>query len=121
MRATILALVACLLASSSSAQSIDDLIALRRTTGTPAVSADGRLVAYTVRETNWTDNSYETEVWLADARTAGSGRQITMAKKSSLQPAFSPDGSRLYFSSQRGSLGVKEGGVTFEVRGPFNG
>ena len=36
-------------------------------------------------------------------------------------PAFSPDGSRLYFSSQRGSLGVKEGGVTFEVRGPFNG
>ena len=36
-------------------------------------------------------------------------------------PAFSPVGSRLYFSSQRGSLGVKEGGVTFEVRGPFNG
>jgi Tol biopolymer transport system component len=101
MRATILALVACLLASSSSAQSIDDLIALRRTTGTPAVSADGRLVAYTVRETNWTDNSYETEVWLADARTAGSGRQITMAKKSSLQPAFSPDGRWLAFISDR--------------------
>jgi len=36
-------------------------------------------------------------------------------------PAFSPDGSRLYFSSQRGSQGVKGGGMTFEVRGPFNG
>ena len=101
MRASILALVACLLASSSSAQSIDDLIALRRTRDTPALSADGRLVAYTVRETNWTDNSYETEVWLADARTAGSGRQITMAKKSSLQPAFSPDGRWLAFISDR--------------------
>jgi len=31
-------------------------------------------------------------------------------------PAFSPDGSRLYFSSQRGTDGS---GVTFEVRGPF--
>jgi secreted PhoX family phosphatase len=31
-------------------------------------------------------------------------------------PAFSPDGSRLYFSSQRGSDGR---GVTFEVSGPF--
>ena len=31
-------------------------------------------------------------------------------------PAFSPDGSRLYFSSQRGTDGR---GVTFEVSGPF--
>lgn len=34
-------------------------------------------------------------------------------------PAFSPDGRRFYFSSQRGTRGVKEGGITFEVRGPF--
>ena len=32
-------------------------------------------------------------------------------------PAFSPDGSRLYFSSQRG--GVKNLGLTYEVTGPF--
>lgn len=31
-------------------------------------------------------------------------------------PAFSPDGTRLYFSSQRGSDGS---GVTYEVTGPF--
>jgi len=31
-------------------------------------------------------------------------------------PAFSPDGGRLYFSSQRGASGS---GVTYEVRGPF--
>jgi secreted PhoX family phosphatase len=34
-------------------------------------------------------------------------------------PAFSPDGSRLYFSSQRGTAGVSSGGITYEVRGPF--
>ncbi|MCI0384957.1 alkaline phosphatase PhoX [Streptomyces sp. CNQ085] len=36
-------------------------------------------------------------------------------------PAFSPDGSRLYFSSQRGTLGDPAGlgGITFEVSGPF--
>ena len=34
-------------------------------------------------------------------------------------PAFSPDGSRLYFSSQRGASGKHEDGITFEISGPF--
>lgn len=35
-------------------------------------------------------------------------------------PAFSPDGRRFYFSSQRGSSGsTKGGGITYEVTGPF--
>ncbi|MEV5352474.1 alkaline phosphatase PhoX [Streptomyces sp. NPDC052693] len=34
-------------------------------------------------------------------------------------PAFSPDGTRLYFSSQRGTSGTSAGGITYEVRGPF--
>ncbi|MGW0986628.1 alkaline phosphatase PhoX [Streptomyces sp. NPDC002486] len=34
-------------------------------------------------------------------------------------PAFSPDGSRLYFSSQRGTSGSSSGGITYEVTGPF--
>lgn len=34
-------------------------------------------------------------------------------------PAFSPDGSRLYFSSQRGTTGSSSGGITYEVSGPF--
>ncbi|MEU3298809.1 alkaline phosphatase PhoX [Streptomyces sp. NPDC006678] len=37
-------------------------------------------------------------------------------------PAFSPDGSRLYFSSQRGTSGnTLGGGITYEVTGPFRG
>ena len=35
-------------------------------------------------------------------------------------PAFSPDGKRLYFSSQRGTEGASRAGITFEVTGPFH-
>jgi uncharacterized protein len=34
--------------------------------------------------------------------------------------AFSPDGSRLYLSSQRGTTGTSAGGITYEISGPFN-
>lgn len=34
-------------------------------------------------------------------------------------PAFSPDGTRLYFSSQRGMTGHSSDGLTYEVTGPF--
>ena len=33
--------------------------------------------------------------------------------------SFSPDGSRLYFSSQRGKTGDDLDGLTFEIQGPF--
>lgn len=36
-------------------------------------------------------------------------------------PAFSPDGTRLYFSSQRGTAGDSASGITFEISGPFPG
>ena len=36
-------------------------------------------------------------------------------------PAFSPDGKRLYFSSQRGTSGNVSDGITYEISGPFHG
>ena len=77
---------------------IDDLINLKRV-GTPAISPNGKLVAYTVREANWDENAYETEIWIGDA--SGPPRQLTNAKKSSMAPAWSPDGAWLAFVSDR--------------------
>ena len=67
---------------------------------TPAISPNGQQVAYTIRETNWDENAYETEIWIGDAAT-GQSRQVTNARKSSTQPAFSPDGASLGFVSDR--------------------
>jgi dipeptidyl aminopeptidase/acylaminoacyl peptidase len=101
-------LVFCLVAAGSgfhgqsaptAAPTVDQILSLKRA-GSPEISPDGRLVAYTVRETNWDDNAYETEIWLADARS-GATRQLTNAKKSSQSPAWSPDGSKLAFTSDR--------------------
>jgi dipeptidyl aminopeptidase/acylaminoacyl peptidase len=106
MRKTWLAIVGCavLAVVSASAQTpasptIDDLIALKRV-GSPALSPDAKWVAYTLRDTNWDDNTYETEIWLADAH-AGAPRQLTNGRKSSNAPAWSPDSTHLAFGSDR--------------------
>jgi dipeptidyl aminopeptidase/acylaminoacyl peptidase len=100
----LLAFVAALSATSSAAAppktpSIDDMVSLRRV-GSPALSPDGALVAYTVRETNWDDDAYETEIWVGDP-SKGTRRQLTRGRKSSVQPAWSPDGRWLAFVSDR--------------------
>ncbi|HJU43519.1 MAG TPA: S9 family peptidase [Vicinamibacterales bacterium] len=86
-------------AQSGSAPTIDDLINLKRVAA-PAVSPDGQHVAFTIRETNWDENAYETEIWIGDAAT-GQSRQVTNARKSSMQPAWSPDRHSIAFVSDR--------------------
>src|SRR5688572_169610 len=68
MRTTVVLLLLAtteLLAQGPSAPSIDDLINLKRV-GAPAISPSGRQVAFTIRETNCNENSYETEIWIGD-------------------------------------------------------
>jgi dipeptidyl aminopeptidase/acylaminoacyl peptidase len=86
-------------AQAPQSPSIDDLINLKRV-ASPAISPSGQQAAFTIRETNWDDNSYETEIWIGDAAT-GQARQVTHARNSSLAPAWSPDGNWLAFISDR--------------------
>ncbi len=86
-------------AQTAQVPSLDDVINLKRV-GNPAISPNGQHVAFTIRETNWDDNSYETEIWIGDAAT-GQSRQVTNGKNSSVQPAWSPDGMSLAFISDR--------------------
>jgi len=66
----------------------------------PRVSPDGRLVAYQVQETNWEENAFENEIWIAVIAT-GERYQLTNAKKSSTGPQWSSDSKRLAFVSDR--------------------
>jgi dipeptidyl aminopeptidase/acylaminoacyl peptidase len=64
------------------------------------ISPDGRYVAYTVQQANWDDNEFAQQIWIVMAAT-GERYQLTSGKKSSTNPKWSPDSSRLAFTSDR--------------------
>ena len=75
------------------------------TLSTPAMSPDGRHVAFTVTTVREGDNKRHNEVWVA-ATAGGAPQRFTSAGYESSNPRWSPDGSYLLFTSQRpGSRG----------------
>ena len=47
---------------------IDQLLSLK-SVNRPRISPDGRSVVYEVSETDWNDNAYVSQLWLADVQT----------------------------------------------------
>lgn len=98
----ILILLACFMnANGALAQTptIDQSIAMKSVSN-PQLSPDGKWVAYTVTKTNWDENTFDTDIWLANV-TTGDKFQLTNSKKSNSSPAWSPDGKWLAFLSTR--------------------
>jgi dipeptidyl aminopeptidase/acylaminoacyl peptidase len=78
---------------------IEDMLAMRRV-GDPAVSPDGKQVAFAVRDTDFEANRGRFDVWLA--ATDGSGvKQLTTHLENDQDPQWSADGAWIYFLSSR--------------------
>jgi dipeptidyl aminopeptidase/acylaminoacyl peptidase len=78
---------------------IDDLL-LVKSAGGAQISPDGKWVAYTVSETDFRQDAYVTQIWLANTAT-GRTFQLTRGDKSSGNPQWSLDSQWLGFTSTR--------------------
>jgi dipeptidyl aminopeptidase/acylaminoacyl peptidase len=105
----------CLLALAASALGarethpfdVHDLLAMQRLSS-PAVSPDGGTVAFVVRTTDLEADRGRTDLWAVGV-DGERLRQLTTHEAADAEPAWSPDGSRLYFlSSRSGSMQVWE-------------
>jgi dipeptidyl aminopeptidase/acylaminoacyl peptidase len=79
--------------------SVLDLLEVDRVSS-PALSPDGTLVAYTLRETDMQANKGRTSLWLQPI-AGGEPTKIDDHPKGASQPRWSPDGKYLYFVSSR--------------------
>lgn len=66
----------------------------------PKISPDGKRVVYEVQKTNWEDNAFARDLWIAEI-AAGESHALTSSKKSSTNAAWSPDGKWIAFLSDR--------------------
>lgn len=105
MRFRLLALLACFAAVPLAAAAekkpltIDDMWAVQRV-GSPALSPDGKTVAYTVSVYDMEENRSNGDVWTVPL-SGGAPRRLTTNKASDGSPAWSPDGKRIAFVSKR--------------------
>lgn len=81
--------------------SAEALVQLKRVTA-PALSPNGKTVAFTVRETDMSANRGRQDVWSLDLETPGAQpRRLTTHPENDHSPEWSADGRYLYFLSAR--------------------
>src|SRR5215207_4379843 len=67
----------------------------------PLISPDGKTIVYTVGTTDWSNNSYDSELWMV--REGLSPLQLTRTSKgSSFGARFTPDSRFVSFLAERG-------------------
>jgi dipeptidyl aminopeptidase/acylaminoacyl peptidase len=86
------------------------------TIGAPAISPDGRRVAFVRTVIVESENRRHSEIWLASTDGSGSPSRLTSPAFSSTAPVWSPDGALLAFSSRRRAAGAgddQDAGIWF--------
>src|SRR5690242_9155006 len=97
--------VALVLAAAPAAErhpfTISDLVATPRV-ASPALSPDGKLVAFTVARPSADLSRLESALWTVAAQGTAAPRRLTSAPGEAVSaPRFSPDGRRIAFVSTR--------------------
>lgn len=72
--------------------------------GMARISPDGTLVVYSVREADWEQNEFVSQLWIAPV-AGGEPYQLTRGKASAGNPQWSPDSKRIAFSTSRDGKG----------------
>ena len=104
--------------------SFEQVLSLKNA-GTPVISPDGNHVLFTVTQTDWKNNRYDTEIWIS--KNGKKPFQLTNNPDgNSGNPGWSPDGKWIAFTSSRGNKNQiyvinTEGGEAFPVTREKNG
>jgi dipeptidyl aminopeptidase/acylaminoacyl peptidase len=101
----VLLLPGLLWAQNRHTATLDETLSLKPISA-PRISPDGRFVAYLMRETNWKDNSYVSQLWLVNVAT-GASFQLTRGKESVSPAEWSPDGRWMAFITKREASAVE--------------
>jgi len=87
--------------ASKHAELAESIISRQIGAGSPAVSPDGKHLAYVVTRIDYKANRYRSQVWLAATDGATAPRPLTAGEKRDGNPSWSPDGTWLAFTSGR--------------------
>ncbi|CAN5718423.1 S9 family peptidase [soil metagenome] len=75
--------------------------------GSPRLSSDGRTVAYTLSTIDGPANEYRDSIWLVPTDGSAEPRRFTSGATRDASPVWSPDGSRIAFTSKRASKSMQ--------------